>query len=150
VRLTENPLFLPHPDRSKPMAQDSRNIDNKDRGGGAGGGGVGATAGGNSAPAAGGGASAASLRIDAGRTREREDQQATAAQPNGENGGAQQGPNGMGAGAAGGQNQGGGGGMTQDSLSLFQLKRLVGENARFVVSLCGYCFPWGDDEDLMN
>ncbi|KAA8895860.1 hypothetical protein FN846DRAFT_784463 [Sphaerosporella brunnea] len=126
------------------MAQDSRNIDNQGNVAGnhvpapAGPAGVGAGGGG------GGGGGGGSLRIDASRVRERDNRSPEMGQPNGESGGAQQ-ANGMGmgmgmggGGGGGGQNQGG---MAQDSLSLLQLKRLVGDGARLVVSFCGY-FPF--------
>jgi hypothetical protein len=96
------------------MAQDSRNIENQERGGNA--------AGSNHAPPMG------ILRIDTSRIREKEEP--VIASPNGESGGAQAGP------GNGGGSQGQSPGLlSQDSLSLMQLKRLVGEGGRIVVSL---------------
>jgi hypothetical protein len=134
VRLTENPLFLPHPDRSKPMAQDSRNVDsNVERASGT-------TTASNPQP------NRTPLQIDTSRVTPQDPQQPTVvAVPNGGDSNGANGPNGTnGGGVQNGQGQNGAqqnpNNLAQDSLSLMQLKRLVGENARNVVSLCGY-FP---------
>ena len=133
--LPESPLFLPHPDRSKPMAQDSRNVENQERGTNA----VTSTA-----------APPNVIRIDTSRIREREELPPGPA-PGGDGpGGAQAGPNGNGGSVAsgadaGGANSSGGNGaqtpnLPQDSLSLQQLKKLVGENGKIVVSLVVWVF----------
>jgi hypothetical protein len=121
VRLTENPLFLPHPDRSKPMAQDTRNVENQERNSGA------------------------MLRVDTSRITPSNNGPASGVAGGGVStpGGSGNGVGVNGGGSPDGELSGGtspaGGvgqssGLAQDSLSLLQLKRLVGEGGRTVVS----------------
>jgi len=82
------------------------------------------------------------VRVDASRVREEQplpQQQQLQQAGVGPGAGGQQ-NDGGGEGAQ--QGPGGGQGVAQDSLSMMQLKKLVGEGGRYVVSLCGYFPSW--------
>lgn len=98
------------------MAQDSRNVENHQE---------------RSGDAITSKAVPSAIRIDTSRIREREEQAPVAISNGDGGGGAQAGPNGNDNGGGNGQ----GPGLTQDSLSLQQLKKLVGDGGKTVVSL---------------